>query len=69
MVRRRLPSFGSAIHAADLRDLLGGKAGDLGRLLERRLVRGERLVEVVGRCGDELLVDPALVGDLGQPAH
>ena len=48
-------------------DLIDREPGDLRRLLERRLVGGERLVEVLGRGGDEGLVGPALLGDVGQP--
>ena len=44
----------------------GGEPGDLGGVLDRSLVGGERLVEVVGRGGDEVLIDPALIGDVGE---
>ena len=50
-----------------LADLIDGQAGDLRRLLEARLVGRHRLVEVLGRSGDEGLVGPALLVDVGQP--
>ena len=59
--------MGSAIHAADCLIWSTRQAGDLGCLFKRRLVGSERLVEVLGRGVDEGLVNPALVGDLGQP--
>ena len=50
-----------------LPDLIDSEAGDARRVFEARLVAGKRLVEVLGRCGDERLVGPALVGDVGEP--
>ena len=50
-----------------LPDLVDSQPGDLRRVLERGLVGGNRLVEILGGRVDEGLVDPALVGDLGQP--
>ena len=66
MVRRRLPSLGSAIQCAALRDVVGLQAGDPGRLVEAGAVGRERLVEPAGVGGDEVAVEPALVGDVGQ---
>ena len=43
------------------------EAGDLGGIGEARLVGGNHLVEVLGRGRDERLVDPALLGNVGQP--
>ena len=50
-----------------LADLVDGETGDPRRFFEARLVAGDRLVEVLGRCRDEGLVGPALVGDVGEP--
>ena len=58
-----------------LRDPFGGlpylidsEAGEARRLFEARLVAGDRLVEVLGRGGDERLIGPALFGDVGEPS-
>ena len=50
-----------------LLDLVDGEAGDFGRLLQRGLVGRDRLVEAGRAGGEELLVHPALLGDVGQP--
>ena len=50
-----------------LLDLVDREARDFGRLLQRGLVRTHRLVEAGRAGGEELLVHPALLGDVGQP--
>ena len=51
-----------------LPDLVDGEAGEARRLFEARLVAGDRLVEVLGRCRDERFIGPALFGDVGEPS-
>src|SRR5919106_1593953 len=49
-----------------LLDPIYGQASYLSGLLQRRPVGGERLVEVLGRGGNELPVRPTLLGDVGR---
>ena len=67
MRRRAPPCFRLRDPFGGLADLIDGQAGDLRCLLEAGLVGCHRLVEVVGRGGDEGLVGPALLGDVGEP--
>ena len=48
-------------------NLIDREPGDFGGVFERRLVRRHRLVEVLCRGGDEVLVDPPLLGEIGEP--
>ena len=48
-------------------NLVDSEPCDLGGVFERRLVRRHRLVEVLGRRGDEVLVSPALLGKVSEP--
>ena len=50
-----------------LPDLVDGQAGNFGRLFQAGLVGGNGIVEARGAGGQELLVRPALLGDVGQP--
>ena len=67
MRRRAPPAFGCGDPFGGLANLIGAEAGDPRRFLEAGLVGGERLVEILGRGGDERLVGPALIRDVGQP--
>ena len=63
---RRRPSVARSTRRT-FRMSIDAEPGDLRSVLEARLVGRHRLVEVVGRGGDEVLVGPALLGDVSEP--
>ena len=60
------PLLGLGDPCRRLGDVFRLEAGDRRRIGKRRPVGGQRLVEVLGRGADEGLVQPALLGDVGE---
>src|SRR6267142_4897082 len=50
-----------------LADLVGGEAGDAGRLVEADIIGAACLIEVFGRSVDEGLIGPAFTRYVSQP--
>src|SRR6185369_1715618 len=49
-----------------LDDLFGFQTGDLGSLFDRGFVGGYSLVEISCRSGNEVLIDPAFLGNVSE---